>query len=167
MNKILVFTLFFLNLSVFSQNTKRDSIAIQKIINKYSPKKEIQKVITISDSDEVNLIRDYIVKKNIEKAKIDENSNIISNSRIGKRYSNGDKSVISEIERLADKFTGEDYTKTDKFYKLNTTSFFNEPYKTMSPFDRKKIFDVLFHWNRRKNFIMFLKMCDYIGIVPK
>ena len=97
MNKILVFTLFFLNLSVFSQNTKRDSIAIQKIINKYSPKKEIQKVITISDSDEVNLIRDYIVKKNIEKAKIDENSNIISNSRIGKRYSNGDKSVISEL----------------------------------------------------------------------
>lgn len=97
MNKILVFTLFFLNLSVFSQNTKRDSIAIQKIINKYNPKKEIQKVITISDSDEVNLIRDYIVKKNIEKAKIDESSNIISNSRIGKRYSNGDKSVISEI----------------------------------------------------------------------
>ena len=96
MNKILVFTLFFLNLSVFSQNTK-DSIAIQKIINKYNPKKEIQKVITISDSDEVNLITDYIVKKNIEKAKIDENSNIISNSRIGKRYSNGDKSVISEI----------------------------------------------------------------------
>lgn len=102
MNKILVFSLFFLSLNAFSQNTKRDSIAIQKIINKYNPQKEIQKVITISDSDEVNLITDYIDKKNVEKAKLIEKENIISNSKIGKRYSNGDKSVISEIVKILD-----------------------------------------------------------------
>lgn len=108
MNKILVFSLFFLSLNAFSQNTKRDSIAIQKIINKYNPKKEIQKVITISDSSEVNLIKDYIVKKNIEKAKIDENSNIISNSSIGKRYINGDKSTISDIVKILDSNDGKE-----------------------------------------------------------
>ena len=62
MNKILVFSLFFLSLNTFSQNTKKDSLAIQKIVKKYNPKNEIQKVITISDSDEVNLISNYLQK---------------------------------------------------------------------------------------------------------
>lgn len=100
MNKILVFSLFFLSLNTFSQNTKKDSIAIQKIINKYNPKKETQKVITISDSNEVNLISDYIVKKNIEQAKADEKSNSRLNSSIGKRYINGDKSTIPDIVKI-------------------------------------------------------------------
>jgi len=32
----------------------------------------------------------------------------------------------------------------------------------MEPLERKKIFDVLFHWDRRKDFIMFLKNYGYI-----
>ncbi len=48
------------------------------------------------------------------------------------------------------------------FYKLKTTSFFEKPYKSMKPCKRKKIFDVLFHWDRRKDFIMFLKNYNYI-----
>ncbi len=48
------------------------------------------------------------------------------------------------------------------FYKLKTTSFFDESYKNMEPNKRKQIFDVLFHWDRRKNFIMFLKHYNYI-----
>lgn len=100
MNKILVFSLFFLSLNTFSQNTKKDSLAIQKIVKKYNPKNEIQKVITISDSDEVNLISNYIVKKNTEKAKADDKANIILNSTIGKRYISGDKSTISEIVKV-------------------------------------------------------------------
>ena len=48
------------------------------------------------------------------------------------------------------------------FYKLKITSFFDEPYKSMEPFKRKKIFDALFHWDRRKNFIMFLRNYGYI-----
>ena len=51
---------------------------------------------------------------------------------------------------------------TIKFYKLKTTSFFDEPYKSMSPFKKTQIFNTLFNWDRRKNFIVFLKMCDYI-----
>lgn len=100
MNKILVFSLFFLSLNTFSQNTKKDSLAIQKIVKKYNPKNEIQKVITISDSDEVNLISNYIVKKNTEKAKADDKANIILNSTVGKRYISGDKSTISEIVKV-------------------------------------------------------------------
>ena len=100
MNKILVFSLFFLSLNTFSQNTKKDSLAIQKIVKKYIPKNEIQKVITISDSDEVNLISNYIVKKNTEKAKADDKANIILNSTVGKRYISGDKSTISEIVKV-------------------------------------------------------------------
>lgn len=100
MSKILVFSLFFLSLNTFSQNTKKDSLAIQKIVKKYNPKNEIQKVITISDSDEVNLISNYIVKKNTEKAKADDKANIILNSTVGKRYISGDKSTISEIVKV-------------------------------------------------------------------
>ncbi len=48
------------------------------------------------------------------------------------------------------------------FYKLKTTSFFEEPYKLMEPLKRKKIFNALFHWYRRKDFIMFLKNYGYI-----
>ena len=54
------------------------------------------------------------------------------------------------------------YNTKIPFYKLNTTSFFDEPYKKMTPLNRKKIFDTLFHWERRKNYIMFLKYFDYI-----
>ncbi|MBC5835081.1 hypothetical protein G6N05_11845 [Flavobacterium sp. F372] len=107
MNKILVFSLFFLSLNTFSQNTKKDSLAIQKIVKKYNPKNEIQKVITISDSDEVNLISNYIVKKNTEKAKADDKANIILNSSIGKRYIKGDKSLISEIVKVLESNDGE------------------------------------------------------------
>ena len=48
------------------------------------------------------------------------------------------------------------------FYKLKTTSFFDEPYKTIEPLKRKIIFDILFHWNRRGNYIMFLTHYGYI-----
>ena len=50
------------------------------------------------------------------------------------------------------------------FYKLKTTSFFDKPYKNMDSLKRKQIFDVLFHWDRRKNFIMFLKMYNYMYV---
>ena len=48
------------------------------------------------------------------------------------------------------------------FYKLKTTSFFDEPYKSMDSLKRKTIFDLLFHWNRRMNYIMFLTHYGYI-----
>ena len=100
MNKFLVFTLFFLSLNVYSQNTKKDSLAIQKIVKKYNPKNEIQKLIVITDINEVNLIHAYIIKKNIEKTEATEKLNIEKNARIGKRYANGDKSVIAEIIKI-------------------------------------------------------------------
>ena len=49
-----------------------------------------------------------------------------------------------------------------EFYKLKTTSFFDEPYKNMTISKRKKIFDLLFHWERKKNFILFLVNYNYI-----
>ena len=48
------------------------------------------------------------------------------------------------------------------FYKLKTTSFFDEPYKNMELIKRKKIFDVLFNWDRCCNYIMFLTHFNYI-----
>ena len=48
------------------------------------------------------------------------------------------------------------------FYKLKTTSFFEGLYKNMEPLKRKKIFDSLFHWDRRYNYIMFLTHFNYI-----
>ena len=48
------------------------------------------------------------------------------------------------------------------FYKLKTTSFFDESYKNMDLLKRKKIFNILFYWDGRKNFIMFLKNYGYI-----
>ena len=48
------------------------------------------------------------------------------------------------------------------FNKLKTTSFFGKLYKSMNSVKRKIIFDVLFHWDRRKNFIMFLFHYGYI-----
>ena len=43
------------------------------------------------------------------------------------------------------------------FYKLKTTSFFDKPYKNMLISKRKQAFDLIFDWDRMKNFIMFLK----------
>ena len=48
------------------------------------------------------------------------------------------------------------------FYKLNATSFFDKPYKNINPSRRKKLFEILFNWERRKLFIMFLTMNNYI-----
>ena len=48
------------------------------------------------------------------------------------------------------------------FYKLKTTSFFDEPYKNMEPLKRKKIFDSLFNCDKRRNYIMFLAYFNYI-----
>ena len=49
-----------------------------------------------------------------------------------------------------------------QFYKLKTTSFFDEPYKNMTITKRKQTFDLLFDWERRKYFIMFLKNNNYL-----
>jgi hypothetical protein len=51
------------------------------------------------------------------------------------------------------------------FYKLKTTLFFDEPYKNMNSLERKKIVNVLFHWDKKKNFIMFLKTFGYIIMI--
>ena len=48
------------------------------------------------------------------------------------------------------------------FHKLKITSFFDKPFKSMEPLKRKKIFDLLFIWDRRKNYIMFLNHYGYI-----
>ena len=47
------------------------------------------------------------------------------------------------------------------FHKLKTTSFFDEPYKSMEPLKRKQMFNLLFNWDRRKNYIMFLTNYGY------
>ena len=48
------------------------------------------------------------------------------------------------------------------FDKLNVYSFFDEPYKEMEINERNKFFNVLFEWDRRKHFIVFLKENNYI-----
>jgi surface protein len=49
-----------------------------------------------------------------------------------------------------------------QFYKLNTTSFFDEPFIYMEPLKRTQEFNVLFHWDRRKHFLKFLTDNNYI-----
>ena len=53
-----------------------------------------------------------------------------------------------------------------KFYKLKNNSiydktFFHFTYAYLSSLEKKQIFDKLFDWDRRKNFIMFLSYYNY------
>ena len=54
------------------------------------------------------------------------------------------------------------FNSSISFYKLKTTSFFDEPYKSMNSVKRKRIFNVLFHWDRRYKYVMFLTHYGYI-----
>ena len=48
-----------------------------------------------------------------------------------------------------------------KFKTLNTLSFFSDKFITMDCNKRKKIFNKLFNWERRKNFVIFLHNYNY------
>ena len=47
------------------------------------------------------------------------------------------------------------------FSYLCEKTFFDEPYKSMNLLKRQQIFNDLFVWDRRKNFIMFLTCYNY------
>lgn len=94
-NTVIYFLFFGLN--VFSQNLKSDSITIQKVIDRYISKKESQKLVVVSDKNDSELIKKYILEKNkvdkLNKEKIIRETE----STIGKRYLKGDKTVIPSI----------------------------------------------------------------------
>ena len=71
---------------------------------------------------------------------------------------------IAEYTRVNNMFC---FNTMIPFYKLKTTSFFDEPYKSMELLKRKQIFDKLFKWDKMKNFIIFLTNYNYILIKNK
>ena len=54
------------------------------------------------------------------------------------------------------------YNTSIPFYELNATSFFDKPYTYMIPLKRQKLFNTIFNWDRRKNFILFLTHYNFI-----
>jgi surface protein len=49
-----------------------------------------------------------------------------------------------------------------KLKTMDVASFFSGLFETMPPSERKKVFDHLFHWERRKCFVLFLEGCGYL-----
>ncbi|MFC7774766.1 hypothetical protein [Flavobacterium sp. GCM10027622] len=99
-NHSLSFLLLGILTSVNAQSLKKDSIAVQKIIQKYNKEKKVPTLLTITDTKEVQLISQYIEKCVVEKKKKEAKLKLEHESKLGRRYRNGDNSVVPDIIKI-------------------------------------------------------------------